>query len=162
MCIDEDSYQLLDGVFFFLNVFFSGGVFFRMCMEDQEWARLAAQGSVSSKALTEESHKWLLWPKYFDKRLLGNFPWKRGFSFGYCPKEGGGAVRFSGPFSPTSFVVNKKNLCLQKGYFSFNFELLFRLFGKPLFLGCFILIVSVPLTFNQWSDFGFWVREDLL
>ena len=36
MCIDEDSYQLLDGVFFFLNVFFSGGVFFRMCMEDQE------------------------------------------------------------------------------------------------------------------------------
>ena len=42
---------------------------------------------------------------------------KKTFSFGHCPNKGGGGLtmpEFFGPFSRSAFLVNKKNLFLQK------------------------------------------------
>ena len=42
---------------------------------------------------------------------------KKMFSFGHCPKDGGGGLpmpEFFGPLSRSAFLVNKKSLFLQK------------------------------------------------
>ena len=46
----------------------------------------------------------------------GRHQWKKKFSFGHWPNEGGGLPmpEFFGPFSRSAFLVNKKSLFLQK------------------------------------------------
>ena len=136
MCIDEDSYQLLDGVFFFLNVFFSGGVFLgcawrtrsergwppKAQSQARPWRRRATNGSSDRNILIKE---------------------KEGFILGIARKKGGRPLsEFLALFPQLHLWSLKRDYVFKKAIF-LDFDLLFRLFGNPPFLGCFTLIVSL-------------------
>ena len=58
--------------------------------------------------------KWLFRSPFW---LREDLNWKKTFSFGHCPNNGGGGLpmpEFFGPLFRSAFLVNKKSLFLQK------------------------------------------------
>ena len=139
MCIDEDSYQLLDGVFFFWMCFFQG-VFFLGCAwrtrsergwppkaqsQARPWRRRATNGSSDRNILIKEKEGFIL---------------KEGV---LIRKKGGRPLsEFLALFPQLHLWSLKRDYVFKKAIF-LDFDLLFRLFGNPPFLGCFTLIVSL-------------------
>ena len=73
-----------------------------------------------------EIEKFLYWLKHLAiHKMISPLPpllredinWKKTFSFGHCPNDGGGGLpmpEFFGPLFRSAFLVNKKSLFLQK------------------------------------------------
>ena len=80
-----------------------------------KWRRQQVANSGSTD-ITTKIEAFFMPPKNCDT-IREDLNWKKTFSFGHCPNNGGGGLpmpEFFGPLFRSAFLVNKKSLFLQK------------------------------------------------